>query len=158
MKTTEHMPESAPDASAPTAPIVRPPLRELGSRLLYWVPVFAALVLFAQIAFLGLRPAMREASRLASASDMLQARWSHDRSLYDAYEMQLAVRRDPIFRERQSRLRRGARPLTESEGTVGAEGASGGLDRTLSPREAGTSPREAGISNPTSRAAGTSGF
>jgi len=154
MKTTEHMPESAPEdetPTTPTAPIVRPPLRELGSRLLYWVPVFAALVLFAQIAFLGLRPAMREASRLASASDMLQARWSHDRSLYDAYELQLAVRRDPIFRERQSRLRRGARPLTPSEGTAGADGASSGLVRT-------TTPVDAGLSNPMSAAAGTSGF
>lgn len=98
--------DPVPSRVAP--PTARTPLRELGSRLVYWVPVFAALVLFAQVAFLGLRPAMREAGRLATASDMLGERWAHDRSLYDAYEMQLAVRRDPIFRERQARLRRAA--------------------------------------------------
>ncbi len=101
-------PATTPDPTQSSAPIARQPLAALASRLLYWVPVFAALVLFAQVAFLGLRPAMREASRLASASDMLEARWSDDRASYDAYELQLAVRRDPIFRERQSRMRRTA--------------------------------------------------
>src|SRR5690606_34216019 len=53
-------------------------LRYLGARLVYWTPVFAALALFAQIAFLGLRPALSEARRLAAASDVLEARWARD--------------------------------------------------------------------------------
>jgi hypothetical protein len=80
-------------------------LRHAGSRLVYWTPVFGALALFAQVSFLGLRPALSEARRLADASDMLEARWTHDRGLYDAYELQVRVRQDPIFRERQRRLR-----------------------------------------------------
>lgn len=83
-------------------------LRYLGARLVYWTPVFAALALFAQVAFLGLRPAISEARRLAAASDVLEARWARDRGLYDAYELQLRVRQDPIFLERQRRLRRAA--------------------------------------------------
>ena len=102
------LPASSGVATSPVGLEGSSPARTIGSRLLYWLPVFAALVLFAQVAFLGLRPAMREAGRLADASDMLEARWSHDRSFYDAYELQLAVRRDPIFRERQARLRRAA--------------------------------------------------
>lgn len=94
------------DVTAATAPEpARVALRRLGARLAYWTPVFAALALFAQIAFLGLRPAISEARRLADASDVLEARWAHDRGLYDAYELQLRVRNDPIFRERQRRLR-----------------------------------------------------
>ncbi len=80
-------------------------LRHVGARLAYWTPVLASLALFAQVAFLGLRPAISEARRLAAASDMLEARWSHDRGVYDAYELQLRVRQDPIFVERQRRLR-----------------------------------------------------
>jgi len=83
-------------------------LRHVGGRLVYWTPVFAALALFAQVAFLGLRPAISEARRLAVASDVLEARWAHDRGIYDAYELQLRVRQDPIFLERQRRLRRAA--------------------------------------------------
>jgi len=135
------------------------PMRDLGSRLVYWVPVFAALVLFAQVAFLGLRPAMREASRLASASDMLHERWTHDRALYDAYETQLAARRDPIFRERQSRLRRGARPLAETPATiVVSSGDASNAERAWDV----TSPtRPEDVSNPSnvdSATTSTSGF
>lgn len=135
------------------------PARGLVSRLGYWVPVFAALVLFAQVAFLGLRPAMREASRLASASDMLHERWTHDRGLYDAYELQLAVRRDPIFLERQSRLRRGARPLAMSESTVdvGVTATDAAHDSSaLGERDLTHPTSDAAVSN--SPTASTSGY
>ena len=90
-------------------------LRHVGARFVYWTPVLVSLCLFAQVAFLGLRPAISEARRLADASDMLEARWSEDRGLYDAYELQLRVRQDPIFVERQRRLRR-AVPASPSSG------------------------------------------
>ncbi|MCY2958647.1 MAG: hypothetical protein NTY35_00620 [Planctomycetota bacterium] len=92
-------------AGTPTPRSTRRPWRHLGARLVYWTPVLASLALFAQVAFLGLRPALSEARRLAVASDVLEARWSRDRGLYDAYELQLRVRQDPIFVERQRRLR-----------------------------------------------------
>ena len=94
---------------APTAPVrlrARDVARSVGARIAYWLPVFAALALFAQVAFLGLRPAISEARRLAAASDVLEERWARDRGLYDAYELQVRVRQDPIFVERQRRLRR----------------------------------------------------
>ncbi len=93
-------PRVAPRRSAASA------VRHVAGRIAYWTPVLAALGLFAQVAFLGLRPALSEGRRLADASDMLGARWSQDRGLYDAYEMQLQARQDPIFLERQSRMRR----------------------------------------------------
>ncbi len=80
-------------------------LGRLGARLAYWTPVFAALALFAQVSFLGLRPALSEGRRLADASDVLEARWQTDLGLYDAYELQVRVRQDPIFLERQRRMR-----------------------------------------------------
>ncbi len=101
---TASLPPESTTAAAPRS--LGSTLRHVGARLVYWTPVFASLFLFAQVAFLGLRPALSEARRLADASDMLEARWSHDRGLYDAYELQLRVRQDPIFVERQRRLRR----------------------------------------------------
>lgn len=116
LRTAEVSPSNTPSLAAgseaalgesPAAPArsVSSTLRRVGARLAYWTPVLASLALFAQVAFLGLRPAISEARRLAAASDMLEARWSHDRGVYDAYELQLRVRQDPIFVERQRRLR-----------------------------------------------------
>lgn len=98
--------------AAPARPALKHVARHVGARLAYWAPVFAALALFAQVAFLGLRPAISEARRLAAASDVLEERWQRDRGLYDAYELQVRVRQDPIFVERQRRLRR-AVPATD---------------------------------------------
>jgi len=98
----------ASSASAHSPAVSAPPrrfVRHLAARIVYWTPVFAALALFAQVAFLGLRPAISEARRLADASDVLAARWQKDQQHYDAYELQLQAREDPIFRERQRRLR-----------------------------------------------------
>lgn len=90
----------------PTATLTPPSVaRHVAARFVFWTPVLAALALFAQIAFLGLRPAISEARRLADASDVLELRWLEDRQLYDAYELQLQARQDPIFRERQRRVR-----------------------------------------------------
>jgi hypothetical protein len=43
-------------------------------RALYWSPVFALMVLFAQIAFLGLRPALAEERRMDIAERGMQER------------------------------------------------------------------------------------
>ncbi|MBL8860516.1 MAG: hypothetical protein JNK02_00755 [Planctomycetes bacterium] len=98
-------------ALARPAPESRPrsALGALAGRVAYWLPVFAALGLFAQVAFLGLRPALREAQRLASAAEVLEARRDANRAQVQAYELQLVARRDPIYRERQDRLRRAVR-------------------------------------------------
>ncbi len=102
------------DASTTSRPAAGPAprgvVRHLAARIVFWTPVFAALALFAQVAFLGLRPAISEARRLTDASDVLAARWQKDQQLYDAYELQLQARKDPIFRERQRRSRLATRP------------------------------------------------
>ncbi len=107
-------PEALPhatDAALPTGgPASRGIARHVAARLVFWMPVFAALGLFAQVAFLGLRPAISEARRLADASDMLEGRWRRDQQLYDAYELQVQARKDPIFRERQRRARLASGP------------------------------------------------
>lgn len=75
------------------------------ARFFYWSPVFVCMVLFAQVSFLGLRPAISERRRLAEAQAMLQARQARDLALRDQATLGLRVRADPIFLERQRRLR-----------------------------------------------------
>jgi hypothetical protein len=76
-------------------------------RALYWLPVFAAMLLFAQVSFLGLRPALCEGRRLGEAELLLRSRWQRDVAMRDRISAHLQARADPIFRERQRRLREG---------------------------------------------------
>src|SRR6185369_4890174 len=75
------------------------------ARLLYWLPVFVFMILFGQIAFLGLRPALCERRRLAAAEVAMNERLATDLVLRDTISANLRARRDPIFVERQRRLR-----------------------------------------------------
>jgi hypothetical protein len=77
-------------------------------------------VLFAQVAFLGLRPAMAEARRLAEAEMMLHERHARAVAENAAVSAQIVARQDPIFRERQRRMRvieRFAEPETTRDET-----------------------------------------
>jgi hypothetical protein len=74
-------------------------------RVLYWSPVLVCMVLFAQVSFLGLRPALCERRRLAESQTMLEARHARDLALRDQATLSLRVRADPIFLERQRRSR-----------------------------------------------------
>ena len=83
---------------------------ELGARealraLVYWLPVLVVMVLFAQVALLGLRPAVCERRRLSEAETALRQRHERDLGLRAKYAVNLAARQDPIFLERQRRLR-----------------------------------------------------
>jgi hypothetical protein len=91
--------ELLPDSSQRSAP--RTGLR----RVAYWSPVFICMVLFAQVSFLGLRPALCEKKRLAAAQVAMDARHTRDLALYDAVAIRLRARSDPIFLERQRRKR-----------------------------------------------------
>lgn len=75
------------------------------SRILYWLPVLAALVLFAQVSFLGLRPALAERARLEQAEVVLNERFQRDMALSHEIAAHLAARNDPVFIERQRRAR-----------------------------------------------------
>ena len=74
-------------------------------RLAYWAPVFVALVLFGQVSFLGLRPALAEAGRLNEAEGVLATRHEAAVEHNTALMSHLAARQDPIFLERQRRQR-----------------------------------------------------
>jgi hypothetical protein len=74
-------------------------------RVAYWLPVIAALILFAQVSFLGLRPALAEAGRLAEAEEVLEARHARALALNREIQLQLVARQDPLYRERQRRAR-----------------------------------------------------
>ena len=75
------------------------------ARLIYWSPVLVCMVLFAQVSFLGLRPALCERRRLADSQRMLETRHARDLALRDQATLSLRVRADPIFLERQRRSR-----------------------------------------------------
>jgi hypothetical protein len=75
------------------------------SRIAYWSPVFVCMILFAQVSFLGLRPALCEERRLAEAQASMEARHARDLALRDAVGIRLRARSDPIFLERQRRER-----------------------------------------------------
>jgi hypothetical protein len=82
----------------------------IGKRTLYWLPVLGPLVLFGQIALLGLRPAVCERARLADAELALETRYRADAAEHDLISSNLRARQDPIFLERQRRWLRVAAP------------------------------------------------
>jgi hypothetical protein len=90
-------------------PVVEPapasPLRELGRRLGYWSPVIALMLLFGQIAFLGLRPALAESRRLDLSEPAVEERLARAQEAQASIDLQLRARRDPIYQERLRRLR-----------------------------------------------------
>ena len=93
-------PISVPSASASSEP---PAARMSGLR--YWTPVFLLMVLFAQVMFLGLRPALAEHGRLVAAEDQMFARLEQAQSKRNTVQLHLEARLDPIFQERQRRQR-----------------------------------------------------
>lgn len=86
-------------------------------RVVHWTPVFAVLILFAQVSFLGLRPALSEAGRLAEAEDVLTARHARAVAFNREIRLQLVAREDPLFRERQRRVRTLGAPVTKQSAT-----------------------------------------
>lgn len=79
--------------------------RRVLRRVVYWSPVWIAMLLFAQVAFRGLRPAWSERRRLIEAEAMMDARHARDLALRAEIQRGLRARSDPIFLERQRRMR-----------------------------------------------------
>lgn len=105
--------EAPAAVTAPNAPPSRWKL--VGSRFVYWCPVLVPMVLFAQIAFSGLRPAMCENRRLEDAEVVLRARHERDVALAQEIFAHWRARQDPIFLERQRRLRERAPLVAEQD-------------------------------------------
>jgi len=79
--------------------------RRILRRITFWSPVGICMVLFGQVAFLGLRPAWCERRRLIEAEAMMEARHARDLDLRAEIQRSLRARNDPIFLERQRRMR-----------------------------------------------------
>jgi hypothetical protein len=95
-----------PPAPVPEEPRARDSaLLVLGRRLRYWSPVLALMLLFGEIAFLGLRPALAESRRLDVAAPAVAERLARAEEAHERIELQLRARRDPIYQERLRRLR-----------------------------------------------------
>lgn len=97
----------------PAPPLVTPRWKRVGSRVVYWCPVLVPMVLFAQVSFLGLRPALCESRRLDAAETTLHARHERDTQLAVEIFAHWRARQDPIFLERQRRLRERAPLVAE---------------------------------------------
>ena len=70
--------------------------------VLYWLPVLVALVLFAQVALLGLRPALRESNRLTVAEGLLDRYEAQQERAHHLARI-LRAQSDPIYLERERR-------------------------------------------------------
>jgi len=86
------------------------PMREGWKRVAYWAPVWIPMVLFAHVAWRGLRPALAEAERLDDAAAVLAVREEAARSESALVKAHLDARHDEIYLERQRRLRAQYRP------------------------------------------------
>lgn len=85
---------------------LRAPLGLLGA-LAYWMPVWIPLGLLAQLALLGLRPALCEQARLEQREAVIGARLEHELRRREELSAFLAALSDPIYRERLRLERRG---------------------------------------------------
>ncbi len=94
-----------PSVEPAPEPVRSTPLAELGRRLRYWSPVFALMLLFGEIAFLGLRPALAESRRLDVAEPAVQERLARAEEAKATLELQLRARADPVYQERLRRQR-----------------------------------------------------
>jgi len=95
--------ESSPTSVARTKRSVGRALAHVLQRGVYWTPVFAPMVLFGQVALLGLRPALCERARLAESETALRERYERDAAQHEVIRANLRARQDPIFLERQRR-------------------------------------------------------
>jgi hypothetical protein len=73
---------------------------------LYWLPVSTALAVFAQVAVLGLRPALAEERRLADATDVMVNRYQTSVDESQRLGRLLQAQQDPVMLERERRAQR----------------------------------------------------
>jgi hypothetical protein len=101
--TTMELTETRPTRAARTKRCVGRAAAHVVQRGAYWMPVFAPMVLFGQVALLGLRPALCERARLAESETALRERYERDAAQHEVIRANLRARQDPIFLERQRR-------------------------------------------------------
>jgi hypothetical protein len=102
---------TTPEPSLPfDAPPPRPSARALSglvvSRTLYWAPVWVPMIVLAQVALGGLRPALAESRRLESEERRMDERLEREKVEAAQLEAALRAQNDPIYLERERRLLR----------------------------------------------------
>jgi len=80
-----------------------------GAAAFGWLPLFALFGIFAQIAWLGLAPALRERDRLDEQTVVVETRSERLATANALHRTRLAALADPVFQERVARARRSAR-------------------------------------------------
>lgn len=79
---------------------------ELGPVAVRWIPTLAALLVFAQVCLLGLRPALAESRRLLAAEERMSDRYTAALEHREDLERMLRAQKDPIYLEREVRFLR----------------------------------------------------
>jgi hypothetical protein len=78
------------------------------SALVHWAPVGIALALFAQLALLGMKPALAERERLREAGERLETRLAADEEEHARLSAFRRALDDPVYRERLRLQRQGS--------------------------------------------------
>jgi len=73
-------------------------------RLAYWLPVGAAMAIFAQVALRGLKPSLTESRRLRAAEEQMLERYERGMQRRGELADMLRAQDDPIFLERERRM------------------------------------------------------
>lgn len=94
-------------------------------QLLAWSPVLIAMVILAQVALLGLRPAVAERRRLAEAEQQMRARVEREERQARELERIERAQNDPIYLERERRALEAASPASGSVPGSTSSGAPG---------------------------------
>ena len=77
--------------------------RRILSGLLYWAPVWVALLLLWQVATRGLKPALAEEARLEDEAEVVEQRHARTKGEFEALDRETAAWEDPVYRERRRR-------------------------------------------------------
>ncbi|MCC7011498.1 MAG: hypothetical protein IT454_02955 [Planctomycetes bacterium] len=92
------------DSAREPRPSARVVLGTVGSRAVFWAPVWVPLALLAQVSIMGLGPALAERRRLDAAERALEERLERERATGSELERTLRAQQDPIYLERERRL------------------------------------------------------
>lgn len=120
----------------PTAATAKSTLRQV----LAWSPVFLAMAILAQVALLGLRPAVAERRRIAEAEQQMRARVEREELHAKELERVERAQNDPIYLERERRALEAATP----DSTEAPSQAPGTTPEDESPAADDSPPRRDG--------------
>ena len=78
--------------------------RKVLGGVVYWAPVWVALLLLWQVAIRGLKPALAEENRLQTEAEAVEQRHIRAQTEFQALERETQAWQDPVYRERRRRM------------------------------------------------------